>query len=75
MTTEYPPVARTARCRSCGATVAWITTPTGKLMPADTELAMGRVYLARDDAGRPRSHFATCPDAATWRARQKAAAT
>lgn len=43
-----------AHCRSCGAEVAWATTPKGHRMPLD-----------RDGT----SHFATCPQASDWRRR------
>lgn len=39
-------------CRSCGATVRWAETKTGKKMPLDADGT---------------SHFATCPDADQWR--------
>lgn len=39
-------------CRSCGARVLFVTTAKGKTMPIDPN---------------GDSHFATCPQAATWR--------
>lgn len=44
-------------CRSCHAPIAWTTTPNGKAAPLDPD---------------GHSHFATCPQAADWTARQKA---
>lgn len=41
-----------ARCRSCNAEVLWCVTPHARLAPVD-----------RDGV----SHFATCPQASTWR--------
>ena len=57
---ECPPwaVAPAARidvrtCRSCGARIAWLKTiKTGSLAPVDQDGT---------------SHFATCPDAPSWR--------
>jgi hypothetical protein len=43
-----------ARCRSCGAAIAWAMTPAGRRAPLD-----------RDGT----SHFASCPQAETWRKR------
>lgn len=71
-------------CRSCEALIIWATSPTtGKSIPLDAEptpngnlvLVGGeaRVYteedarLARD---RHTSHFATCPDAGSWRGKK-----
>jgi len=42
------------QCRSCGATVMWCLTSNGKKAPID-----------RDG----KSHFATCPQADSWRKR------
>jgi hypothetical protein len=40
------------RCRSCGQRVAWCITLKGKKAPLDADGT---------------SHFATCPDAGSWR--------
>jgi hypothetical protein len=65
-----------ARCRSCGAAIVWATTPTGSKIPLDTT----PIPIAREldlftscelwtvDLSQASSHFATCPDAARWRA-------
>jgi hypothetical protein len=71
-----------AACRSCEAPVIWAETTTGKKMPLDARpTAKGNlVFLAGVARGatdedrrlkRPlyTSHFATCPDAATFRRR------
>lgn len=72
----------TAKCKSCGAPIMWATSArTGKAMPIDAEpTPNGNVCLVAgqarpytpDDAklhrDRYTSHFATCPDAPTWRA-------
>lgn len=48
-------------CKSCGADVIWVKTPKGNSMPIDPP---------EDDQGsKAVSHFATCPDAKTWRTR------
>lgn len=70
-------------CRSCGASLFWATTERGKKMPVDAvpnpsgNVAVreinGSVFATVDDNrqgslwGRYTSHFATCPDANTWR--------
>lgn len=41
-------------CRSCHARVMWCTTPNGKRAPIDPD---------------GKSHFATCPQADSWRKR------
>lgn len=70
-----------AKCRSCGAEVRWVTTESGKHMPVDAlPSAVGNIVLADDVAivlrqGQPRldgeplytSHFATCEHAEKWR--------
>lgn len=63
-----------AECRSCHATVYWITTANGKRMPVDCEVegAYGP-DTSRDSAlvqdGHGVSHFATCPEGNKWRQR------
>jgi len=41
-------------CRSCGARIAWTTSPAGRPAPLDPDGV---------------SHFATCPQASDWRGR------
>lgn len=65
-------------CRSCGKTIWWATTKTGKAMPLDGPDPGGNVWVLpppdlqvvdADTPGavRARSHFATCPHADTHR--------
>jgi hypothetical protein len=69
-------------CRSCQAPVRWVRTEGGRAMPLDPEpVDAGNVvivregpppvvrYVAADEEPGPRftSHFATCPDAPSWR--------
>jgi len=72
-------------CRSCGALIVWAVTDSGKKMPVDSEphpegnltvWAQGDTWrvkviqtTTRWDAPRFRPHFATCPDAQSWRKR------
>lgn len=44
-----------SRCRSCRAEIRWARTPVGRSAPLNADGT---------------SHFATCPDAASWRARK-----
>jgi hypothetical protein len=75
-----------APCRSCGARIVWAVTAAGRRMPLDPDPDAGgtiRVHLSEGgdllaviggaDDGRPlyRSHFATCPQASAWRARDR----
>ncbi len=46
-----------AECKSCGATINWCVTDKGKKMPVDVP----------EGSEPTTSHFATCPDANTWR--------
>lgn len=70
------------RCRSCGAEIHWVRTVTGATMPIDALPAKdGNVLVDTETGeatvlGRPedyahlvryKSHFATCPQAKTWR--------
>jgi hypothetical protein len=57
VTFEIPSASFVKRCNSCGAAIVWIETAAGKRMPVD--YAVGATHGT--------SHFATCPDAATWR--------
>jgi hypothetical protein len=70
-----------AACRSCDAEITWATSEqTGKPIPLDaTPTANGNLalvngkahYYGADDERLHRerytSHFATCPEAASWR--------
>jgi hypothetical protein len=49
---EILPETPVAPCKGCGATIAWVKTAAGKMMPVDGD-------------GTP--HFATCPKAAEFR--------
>ena len=63
------------RCRSCGAPVEWAETLKGKRMPFDGEIVAVRTQgspiwervIEYVDTTVTPSHFATCPDAKTWR--------
>lgn len=61
-----------SKCRSCNAEIIWIETKSGKMMPCDpTPLADGEGVLGKvvDDGSGTLyiSHFATCPEADSWR--------
>ena len=71
-------------CRSCGAAILWVETDSGKLMPVDlTPVEQGNLFVWQQEDGtwrcsvvepswgkrRHRPHFATCPDAESWRSR------
>ena len=62
---------RTASCRSCGADIVWFENPkTGKKMPVNAEtVEVGDEQL---DLSHMVSHFATCPQANTWRRKHEA---
>ena len=76
-------VLPTEPCRSCGAPVVWAITESGKRMPVDAKSDdRGRLRLYVDNLGvvhvthdpfsatvHFRPHFATCPDAESWRKR------
>jgi hypothetical protein len=58
------------KCRSCQAEIIWVKTKSGKVMPCDPLLesfitADGRVMFGY------KSHFSTCPDANSWRSKNK----
>jgi hypothetical protein len=77
-------IAHFAACRSCGAEIEWAVTETGRRIPLDADDDPNgnlRVYSTTEggapvvrvcDAGTGDrvSHFVTCPDAKTWRARK-----
>lgn len=65
------------RCRSCRAEVVWTVTTSGRRMPVEAA-ERGNVVLGRegealvarvvdDGQGTHVSHFATCPQANSWR--------
>lgn len=61
-------------CRSCGAAIVWFELASGKRHPFDgepvyvsTELDESNRLVGVVDTSVTSSHFATCPDAATWR--------
>lgn len=65
-----------ASCGSCGATITWARTITGKAAPMEraddgTWVIDGdgvvRQAKAATNGPRYRSHFASCKDAAQWR--------
>jgi hypothetical protein len=68
-----------AHCKSCGAAIEWVkSAKTGKAMPLDAAPAAdgnlvvidGVAHAAMVGEGpRRKSHFATCPQAASWRQR------
>lgn len=74
-------------CRSCGALVVWAVTATGRRMPVDAMPTPGGNIILRggptplatvackDAVPGPAhtSHFATCPQAVSWRKPRDAA--
>lgn len=56
-----PAAAKRGTCRSCGAPIAWVTGARGGHMPLD----LGTVEQ-RDGIDMAQTHFARCPQAATW---------
>jgi hypothetical protein len=72
-----------ASCRSCGAPVKWCKTETGKRIPMNptpdpdgiwliwptlhTPTIMRPTAQTPHEVARYTSHFATCPEASTWR--------
>jgi hypothetical protein len=70
-------------CRSCGSSILWGVTPAGKRIPLDIgfseagnltpvgKLPDGAVRVRPQQPGdgpaRYVSHFATCPEAGSWR--------
>ena len=64
---------KNAKCRSCGSPIAWMKTRTGKHMPVDI-----KTTKPNDTEYEPKrhiSHFATCPQANTWRGRNEPASS
>ncbi len=71
---EVPADTHARRCRGCSATVFWIETAAGKLMPVHCDTAGGVRPVrggspdrAQDVAGRGISHFVDCPNAGRFR--------
>lgn len=56
-------------CRGCGAQIVWLKTAAGRSMPVDAVSV--EVGDREFDYARHMSHFATCPEAAAFRARKK----
>ena len=61
-----------ASCKSCGAEIIWIKTPTGKNAPIDAKPEKRWAEINRFSASEPRRwalldtylpHFASCPNA------------
>lgn len=69
VTFDVPMGTPPRRCDGCSATIFWVVTATGKRMPVDCNQPEGR---APTDAssGTGISHFATCPNAASFRKRR-----
>lgn len=67
-TPHEPPQGDSGTCRSCGAAVVWTVTAAGRRMPMDANPTLQAALV-----GPPQptyvSHFATCPQAETWRKR------
>src|SRR5262249_13148221 len=72
------PVIELERCRSCGASIVWAFTASGKRMPVDadpdergnleirSEEGTMFVDVVEPGAGTHRPHFATCPESNSW---------
>jgi hypothetical protein len=60
---EYvlPPNAWPVKCQSCGAGMAFVRTPQGKMMP----LSLATIE-ERDGIKYALPHFVDCPDAKDW---------
>lgn len=73
---------RLSPCRSCGAEIIWAETVNGKRIPLDAEpnsegtfdlsepipgCTPEATYTKKGTAPELMSHFATCPEAASWR--------
>lgn len=58
-----------AKCKSCGAEIVWITTINGKSMPCNAEKTTIVTEDGKTITGHI-SHFATCPQAATFRKKE-----
>lgn len=69
-----PAGTREAECKSCHATIYFVTTPKGKQMPVDCEpegcyepSILAEMAGDPDFDGKGVSHFGTCPTAAQHR--------
>jgi hypothetical protein len=68
-----PPGTKAAECRSCRATIYWITTANDRRMPVDVEVDGGYppspplAQRGEETPGYGVSHFATCPYGAQHR--------
>ncbi len=55
-----------AECRSCGAEIAWVRMPSGKMMPVDID-----AEVVEEKDGEKivvcKPHWATCPQGDKWR--------
>jgi len=53
------------KCKSCGASIKWVVTPSGKLTPIETKGI--KVWVIENGAAKLvhgfQSHFANCPNA------------
>jgi len=62
-----------SECRSCGASIIWAITSNGKRIPLDAEPVERPGLFVFDNgyAKQPpavyQAHFASCPDADSWR--------
>lgn len=72
-----------AECRSCGATITWLTTPEGRKMPANADPSPRGTIVVDDATNTMRfaratdevpegwtryvPHWATCPDYRSWK--------
>lgn len=59
---DVPAGAPPRACRSCGASIYFIRTARGALMPVDCSVPTGLAPTAKT-TGRGASHFAICPNA------------
>jgi hypothetical protein len=74
---DVPAGTRAAECRTCHATIYWITTANDRKMPVDCDVDGGFAPAVQelvdahdgdwDGRGRGVSHFATCPERDQWR--------
>ena len=71
-------MSASAYCRSCGASIEWVRTTKGKMMPLDAAGTpdgnvtvvdgVAHVHPGKGQGDRT-SHFVTCPNALDWRKR------
>ncbi len=70
---EVPAGTRARECRGCQATIYWIEHPTtGRPHPVDCDVDGGQEPdpEPQGEPGLGISHFATCPEAASFRRRR-----